>query len=154
MHMDEVGRPAGEVVEDVRGVDDGAVARLGLLLQPAEELGATEDVEVDGNLVEEEHGPGSHEAHGELHATSLAVADGAHAPLHVDIENTDQLIAALGVRVAADRAEEFCDADVRPHDGVQNPFEAKVCDALEALFERVHAADADAPAGREALAGQ
>lgn len=52
-----MGGPAGEVVEDMRSVDDGAVAGLGLLLQPAEELGAAQHVEVDGDLVEEQDGP-------------------------------------------------------------------------------------------------
>lgn len=61
--MDKVGRPPGEVVENVGSVDNGAVAGLGLLLQPAEELGAAQHVEVDGDLVEEQDGPGTHEAH-------------------------------------------------------------------------------------------
>ncbi|CRK34176.1 hypothetical protein BN1708_016320, partial [Verticillium longisporum] len=105
VHVDEVGGPAGEVVENVGGVDDGADASLGLGAQPAEEVGAAQDVEVDGDLVEEQDGPGADEAHGELDAAALAIADGVHAPGRVNVEDADELVAALGVGVAADGAQ-------------------------------------------------
>lgn len=150
--MDEVGGPAGEVVEDVGGVDDGALAVLRLALEPGQELGAAEDVEVDGDLVEQEHSPGSDEPHGQLDAAALAVGHGVHAPVDVDVEHMDELVAAVGVGVTADGAEELIDANVSAHNGVQDPLEAKIGDALEALLEGVDAADRDGVAGGEALA--
>ncbi|KAJ6438575.1 microsomal signal peptidase subunit [Purpureocillium lavendulum] len=154
VHVDEVGGPAGEVVEDVGGVDDGALARLRLALEPLEEAGAAEDVEVDGDLVEEEDGPGAEQAHGELDAAALAVGHGVHAPVGVDVEHGDELIATGGEGVAADGAEQLDDANVVADDGVEDPFEAEVGDALERLLEGVDAADGDGVAGREALAGE
>lgn len=154
VHVDEVGGPAGEVVEDVGGVDDGALAGLGLALEPPQKLGAAEDVEVDGDLVEQEHGPGADEAHGELDAAALAVADGVHAPGDVDVQDADELVAARRVRVPADGAQELGDADVGAHDRVQHPLEPEVRDALEPVLERVHPRHADGAAGRQPLARQ
>lgn len=152
--MDEMRGPAGQVVEDVGGVDDGAVARLGLAAQPGEEVGAAEDVEVDGDFVEEQHGPGPHEAHGQLDAAALAVGHGVHAPGGVDVEQGDELVAALGEGVAADGAQQLRDADVAADNGVEHPLEAEVGDALEGVLEGVDAADGDGVGGREPLAGE
>lgn len=152
VHVHQVRGPAGQVVEDVRGVDDGAVAGLGLALQPGQELGAREHVEVDGDLVEQEDGPGPHEAHGELHAAALAVADGAHAPARVDVEHADQLVAAGRVRVATDAAQQLDDANVGPHDGIEHPLQPQVRHALEAVLEGVQLGHGDGARGRKALA--
>ena len=77
-----------------------------------------------------------------------------HAPLQVNVQHRDQLIAPLRVRVAADGAQQLPHADVGAHDGVQDPFEPEVGHAREVLFEGVEAGDGDGVGGGEALAGE
>lgn len=50
------------------------------------------------------------------------IRDLVHPPVDVDIEDTDQLVSACGVCIAADAGEEFVDVDVVAHDWVQDPF--------------------------------
>lgn len=152
MHVHEMTGPAGEIVQDMGRVDDGAVPAVRLGLEPLEEVAAREQVEVDGDLVEQEHGPGADEAHGELDAAALAVGHGVHAPAQVDVEDGDELVAARGVVVAADRREQRRHVHVRPHDRVQHPLEAEVGHALERGGEGVDARDGDGRGGCEALA--
>lgn len=45
-----------------------------------------------------------------------------HPPVDVDIEDTDQLVSARGVCIAADAGEKFVHVDVIAHDRVQDPF--------------------------------
>ena len=84
-------------VEDVRGVDDGDVALLALLSEETHQVRAAEDVEVDGDLIEEEDAVLDHQAVRELHAAALAVGDLVHPPLRVDVEDVDDALLALGV---------------------------------------------------------
>lgn len=65
-----------------------------------------------------------------------------------------QLVATFRVGVAADGAQELVDADVGAHDGVEDPLEPEVGDALEPVLEGVDARDGDGVGGREALAGE
>jgi hypothetical protein len=147
VHVDEVTGPTSEVVENVSSVDDGALSDLGLTLKPAEELGAAEDVKIDGDLVEQENGPGSHETHGKLNATTLTVRDGVHAPVGVDIEHSYELISTLGVSIATDGAEKLIDTNIVANNGVEDPLEAEISDTLETLLEGINSADGDGVAG-------
>jgi hypothetical protein len=140
-HVHEVRRPRGEVVEDVGRVDDGARARLGLALQEVEEVAARQQVEVDCDFVEQQNRPRPQQAHGQLHPPPLAVRHGVHAPAQVDVEDLDEVVAALAVVVAADRGQQRRHVDVGAHDGVEHPLQAEVRHALEAHLERVDARD-------------
>jgi hypothetical protein len=153
-HVHEVCRPRGEVVEDVGGVDDGARARLGLALEEVEEVAAREQVQVDRDLVEQQNRPRPQQAHGELHPPPLAVRDGMHAPAQVDVEDLDEVVAALRVVVAADRGQQRRHVDVGAHNGVEHPLEPEVRHTLEAHLERVDAGDGDGARRRHALAGE
>ena len=152
--MHQMTGPTRQIVQDVRRVDDRALAPLRLALEPLEEVAAAQEVEVDGDLVEQEDGPGPDEAHGELDAAALAVRDGVHAPAQVDVEDADELVAAARVVGAADGGEQRRHVDVGPHDRVEDPFKAEVGDAFERGAERVDAADRDRRRGREPLARQ
>lgn len=77
-----------------------------------------------------------------------------HAPREIDVQDSHELVAARGVVVAAHAAQQLRDPDVRPHDGVEHPFETQVCHAFEAVLEGVDTADGDGARGREALAGE
>lgn len=45
-----------------------------------------------------------------------------HAPVDVNIEDADELVAARGVCVPADTGEQLVHVDVVPDDGVEDPF--------------------------------
>ena len=64
MHVHEMTGPPGEIVKDVRCVHDRAGPTLRLSLQPVEKAAAREEVEIDGDFVEQEDLPGPHETHG------------------------------------------------------------------------------------------
>lgn len=152
--MHQVRRPPGQIIQDMRRIHNGAIPRLGLVLQPRQELGARQDIQIDRDLIQQQHRPRTHQAHGQLHAAALAVAHGAHAPGRVDVQHVHELVAARGVGIAADGAQELVDANVGAHDGVEDPLEPQVGDALEAVLEGVDARDGDGVGGREALAGE
>ena len=152
--MHQMTGPAGQIVQDMRRVDDRARPPLRLALEPLEEVAAAQQVEVDGDLVEQEDGPRAYEAHGELDAAALAVRDGVHSPAQVDVEDADELVAAVRVVGAADRGEQGRHVDVGAHDRVEDPLEPEVGDALERGAEGVDAADGDRRRGCEPLAGE
>lgn len=154
MHVGEMSGPASEVIQDMGGVDDGALANLSLALQPAEEFGTAQDIEVNSNLVKEKDSPRSQQTHRQLDAATLAVRHSVHAPVGVNVKHQDKLLATLRVRVAADGGQQLIDTNVGADDGVQDPFEAKVGDALQALFEGIDTADGDGVTGGKALAGE
>jgi hypothetical protein len=153
-HVHEVRRPLRQVVENVRRIHDRALARLGLLLQESEEVVARQQIQVDRDLVQQQHGPRPQQAHAQLHAAALAVAHGVQVPAQVDVEDVYEFVAALRVVVAADGFEQFGHGDVAAHDRVQDPFEAQVGYSFEAGGEGVPAADVDRAGGRHAFAAQ
>mmetsp|Transcript_36620 Transcript_36620/g.84660 ORF Transcript_36620/g.84660 Transcript_36620/m.84660 type:complete len:398 (+) Transcript_36620:527-1720(+) len=128
-----VGRPRVKAVEDVGCVDDGGIARLGLLLQPHEEVLAHDHVERGGDLVEEEDVERAQEREEELHAPPLSVRDLVHAPVGVDAEDVDQLRAALRV-LSLEGLHHLCDGNVglqrhavaRERDGAHAPVGVEV----------------------------
>jgi hypothetical protein len=75
-----------------------------------------------------------------------------HAPRQVDVEDVDELVAPLRVVVAADRGEQRHDVDVGAHNRVQDPLEAEVGHALEAMLEGVDAGDGNRVGWGHALA--
>lgn len=152
--MHEVTRPPGQVVQDVGRVHDRTRSSLRLPLQPVEEAAARQKIQVDGDLVEQQDSPGAYEAHGQLHATPLTVADGVHPPSRIDVEDVHELVAARGVVVAADGGEEGGHVDVGAHNRVEHPFQAEVGHTLKAVFEGVDAGDGDGGSGGKALAGE
>jgi hypothetical protein len=77
-----------------------------------------------------------------------------HAPAQVDVEDLDEVVAALAVVVAADRGQQRRHVDVGAHDGVEHPLQPEVRHALEAHLERVDARDGHGARGRHALAGE
>lgn len=77
-----------------------------------------------------------------------------HAPPQVDVEDVHELGAAVGEGAAADAVEQGGHVDVGAHDGVEDPFETQVGDALEAGGEGVDAGDGDGVGGGEAFAAQ
>lgn len=154
VHVHQVGGPSMQVVENVGGVDDGGVAGLGLALEPVEEARTRQHVEVDRDLVEQQHRPRPHQAHGQLDAPPLAVRHGVHAPRGVNVQHLDQLVAPRWVGVPTNRAEQLGDANVGAHDRVQHPLQPQVRHPLEALGEGVHAAHGDGAARGEALTCQ
>ncbi|KUI62595.1 hypothetical protein VP1G_11410 [Cytospora mali] len=118
------------------------------------ELRPTQHIQINRDLIQQQHRPRPDKPHSQLHAAPLAIADSAHAPAGIDVQHVDQLVPAVRVGVAADGAQQLHDADVRPHDGVEHPLEAEVRDALEAVLERVRARDGDGARGRQPLACQ
>lgn len=154
MHVHQVRRPGRQVVQDMRRVHHGRVPRRRLARQELEEPAPAQQVEVDRDLVQEQNPPGAQQAHGELHAPPLPVADRVHAPARVNVQEGDELVAPRGEGVAANGGEQRGDVDVGAHDGVEDPFGAEVRDAFEARGEGVDAGDKDGAAGAEALAGE
>lgn len=143
VHVHQMGWPLRQVVQDMRGIHNRAVSALRLALQPAEEVAPAQQVQVHGDLIEQQHTPWPQQPHGELDAPALAIADGVHPPGKVDVEDGNELIAARGVVRAAHGIEQRGHIDVGSHDGVEDPFEAEICHALEAMLERVNPGDAD-----------
>ena len=66
-----------------------------------------------------------------------------HSPAEINVQDTDELVAPLGKCVTADGRQEGGYIDVGSDDGVENPFHAKVCNALQSLFEWVKTGDCD-----------
>jgi hypothetical protein len=153
-HVHEMRRPLRQVIEDVCRVHDSALARLGLLLQESQEVVARQQVQVDGDFVQQENGPGTKKTHAQLDSPPLAVADGVQVPAQVDVENFDQLVAALRVVVAADGLQQLRHGNVGADDWVQHPFQSKIGDAFEAGGERIAAADVDCAGRCHALTAQ
>lgn len=54
--------------------------------------------------------------------------------------------------VSTHALEELLDTNVGAYDGVQDPFQAEVCDAVGVFFEGIQAADFDGAGGCKALA--
>lgn len=154
VHVHEVRGPAGKVVENVSSVHNGALAKLGLLLEPAEEAGTAEDVKINGDFVEEQDSPRADETHGKLHSASLTVGYGMHAPVGVDIKHLHELISALRVCISTNRGKQIVYTNVVANNGVQNPLQTKICHTLETLLEGIYSADRDGIAGSQTLAGK
>lgn len=53
MHVHQMSRPLRQVVQNMRGVDDGARPRLGLALQESKEIASGQQVQIHGNFIEE-----------------------------------------------------------------------------------------------------
>ncbi|KAI1006767.1 hypothetical protein K3495_g1457 [Podosphaera aphanis] len=151
-HVHKVRRPLRQIIQNVRGVDNGALACRGLLLEESEKVAPTQKVQIDGDLIQEQDAPWPDQAHGQLDATTFPVGHSVHTPIQIDVEHANQLILAVGVVIAADGLQELPDADVSAHDRIQDPLKAEIGDALEAVFEGVEAADADGIGGREPFA--
>ena len=81
----------------MRRVHDGDAALLALLAEESHEIRAPEDVEIDGDLVEEQDAVGDHETVRQLDAATLAVGNLVHSPLRVDVEHLDDALLALGI---------------------------------------------------------
>jgi len=77
-----------------------------------------------------------------------------HAPPQVDVEDTDELVAAVGVVRAADGGEESGHVDVGAYDGVEDPFDAEVGHAGEGVGEGVEGGDGYGGRGGHAAAGE
>lgn len=153
-HVHEMRGPRREVIQDMRRVHNRARALVRLLLEEREEVAAAEQVEIDGDFVEEQDRPGPEKPHGELHAAALAVGDRVHAPRQVDVKDVDELVAAFRVVLSADGVEQCDHVDVGADDGVQDPFQAEVGYAFEAVLERVDAGDRDGVRGGHAFTGE
>ncbi|RDA86591.1 hypothetical protein CP532_6014 [Ophiocordyceps camponoti-leonardi (nom. inval.)] len=142
VHMNQMCGPIGQVIENMSGVDDGAVARFRLLSQPIEETRSGEDVEIDGDFIEEQNRPRTKKAHSQLNPPPLPVRDGMHAPTSIDIQQGNEIISPTRKGIAPNGSEQMMNGYiVPPHDGVKNPFETEVRDALERQSERVETAD-------------
>ena len=154
MHMHQMRRPLRQIIQDMRRIHHGTGATLGLALQPGEKTAAAQQIQIDGDLVQQQHGPGPQQAHGELDAAALAVGHGVHAPAQVDIEDGDQLVLPARVVLPADRVEQGGHVDVAAHDRVQHPFQPEVGHPFEPFLEGVDAADAHGAGRGEPLAGE
>ena len=77
-----------------------------------------------------------------------------HAPCEIDVKHLNKLIPSLRVVLAANGVEEGNDVDIGANDGVQDPLEAEVSDALETLLERVDACNGDGVGRGHALTGE
>ena len=100
-HVHEVRRPLRQIVENVRSIHNSTLARLSLLLQESQEVVARQQVQINRNLIQQKHRPRPQQAHAQLHAAALAVAHGVQVPAEIDVEDLNQLVAALRVVVAA-----------------------------------------------------
>ena len=136
----------------MRCVNDGAWPDLGLAFQEGQEVAPGQEIQVHGNLVEEEERPGTNKAHGELDTTPFSIADGVHTPPEIDVENLNEFVPPIWVVVATYGAEERGHVDVGADDRVENPFETEVGYPLEAFFEGIYAADGDGGGGGETFA--
>ena len=77
----QVRGPVVQAVEYVRRVEDGGAARLGLVLQPAQQVLAHHHVQRHRHLVQQQYLEGANEAQEDLHPPSLPVRHLVHAPL-------------------------------------------------------------------------
>ena len=154
MHMDEMRRPLRQIIQNMRGVHNRTRPTRRLPLEELEKIPPAQQIEVHGDLVEQQHRPRPQQAHGQLDAAALAVRHCVHAPAQVDVEDGDEFGLARGVVPAADRVEQRGHVDVGAHDRVEHPFQAEVGDALEAFLEGVDAGDRDGTGGGEAFAGE
>jgi len=78
-----------------------------------------------------------------LYSSAFSVGNGVHAPIGVDVEDVDELVATFGVVVTTNGGEEGWDGDVGADDWVENPFYAEIGDAFEGVGEGVQAGDCD-----------
>jgi hypothetical protein len=152
--MSEVSRPASEVVQDMGSVNDCALSNFCLVLEPGEELGTAQNIEINSDFVKKQNSPGPQEAHCKLNTTALTVRNSVHAPVGVDIEHGYELISTIGVRITADRAKQLVDANVSSDNRVENPFKTEISDSLETFLERVNSTDRDGITGCKALASE
>ena len=77
-----------------------------------------------------------------------------HAPSKVDVENLDEFVASLGVRISTHGTKQRWNIDVGADDGVQYPFGAEVCNTAEISGERVETIDGDGISWSEAFTGK
>ena len=157
--VDNAVRPISQTVENMGSVNNAALAALGLQAEKVQQLGAGDHVEVDSNLVEQQQLEGLEQAHAKLDAALLAVAEAVHAPAEVDVEDTQQLCAALAEVLQADAVKQFLHADVAVHYGHVAPLGTKVCSDHDIRgigrvsgSKRVAAVDADITAAAQMLA--
>ena len=140
----------------MRSVYDRTGPLLSFSLQEVHEVATGEQVEVYCDLVQQEDNPGPgmvskalggtrehpavlpYEAHGQLDPSALSVADGMHPPCSVDIQDVDQLIASLRIKVPSDRSQQSRYIDVSAYDWVEYPLDAQVSHAFKALLKGVH----------------
>mmetsp|Transcript_96494 Transcript_96494/g.249500 ORF Transcript_96494/g.249500 Transcript_96494/m.249500 type:complete len:333 (-) Transcript_96494:606-1604(-) len=94
-HVQEVGRPALQVVEDVRAVEDCGTTQLGLGTQEGEDALAREDVEVRGDLIHQVHGAWRAQDLQQLAAPTLAVGEVIDLPVQVDLQDISEVLAPL-----------------------------------------------------------
>jgi hypothetical protein len=71
-----------------------------------------------------------------------------HAPSEIDVQDTDQCVAARGEVIASDGGQELRDRNIGANDRVEDPFQAKVGHIFEASSEGIDARDGDGAAGR------
>jgi hypothetical protein len=153
-HMHQMRRPRREVIQDMRRIHNRAWPLLRLLLQKVEEVATAQQIQVHGDLVQQQYRPRPQQPHGKLDPPPLAVGHGVHAPAQVDIKDAYELVAALRVVVAADGGQQRGHVDICAHDRVEHPFETEVGYAFEAHLEGVDACDGDGAGGGHALAGE
>ncbi|KAK0330186.1 hypothetical protein LTR94_033821, partial [Friedmanniomyces endolithicus] len=83
-------------------------------------------VQINRNLIQQQHSPRPQQPHTQLHPPPLPITHSVQPPTQIHIQNPDQFVPAARVVVPAYTAQELRDRDVRAHDGVQHPFEAEV----------------------------
>mmetsp|Transcript_5865 Transcript_5865/g.17515 ORF Transcript_5865/g.17515 Transcript_5865/m.17515 type:complete len:354 (+) Transcript_5865:97-1158(+) len=96
-HVEEVAGPVVEAVEDVGGVQDGGLALFGFPDEPSQQVLTHANVQTGRHLVQQQDFERPDESQQELDATALPVTQLVHAPVQVDAEHLDELIAAFGV---------------------------------------------------------
>mmetsp|Transcript_136115 Transcript_136115/g.422924 ORF Transcript_136115/g.422924 Transcript_136115/m.422924 type:complete len:583 (+) Transcript_136115:188-1936(+) len=148
-HAQQVRRPALEVVEDVRAIEDRGPAELALRAHEAQDALAREEVEVGGDLVHEVEGPGGGEQLQQLAAPALAVRDLVDLPLEVDLEDVAEVPAARRRRDLAHQVD-----DPQVHEEVRPPPIAAVHNILRdaGVVEGVLAQDLGEAPGDHPLA--
>ncbi len=106
--------PALQPIKDVRRVHNGGTTLTCLIRQKSHEVGAAQDIQVNGDLIKQEHRKGAQQPDCQLYAAALTIRDSVHAPVWVNVQDAHQPCTTLristrhGVKHAARRKVTLC----------------------------------------------
>jgi hypothetical protein len=85
--MHNMRRPPTHPIKDVGRIQNRRSTDLGFFFEEIKQVLADKNVEIDRDFVEEEDFPGFQETENNLDTATLAVRDGVHVPVDINVED-------------------------------------------------------------------